>query len=405
MKRNRSLCVLPASPAGSGTSRRGGRVGVRHMAIVALLLSALVAALALMAGCGGNEPSKDGGYGSSTAGPMTETTYASATTTYAAPSRDQESGEAASSTPGYAGGTGVVLGTLSAGEHKVISNASLQIEVEEGKFQAIFDQASLLADKYGGYILSANSSATGQASIIRSGVVAIRIPAESLALALSDAGKLGKVTAQQLDSQDVTEEYVDLQARLKNAQAQEQAILLLLQRAETVEDALRVRETLMYIQQEIEQYKGRIAYLDEHSAFATLTMSVYEKGGMVIAGEGWGFVDALREAARALVRTINELIVFLGGALPVLVVLALIGWIVYLIVRAVLRRQRREREAAYAAQAQAQAAAYAAHGYYPAPAEVGPTVAAGTPAGTVSAAGASEAVPEAGDGAEDSNRA
>jgi len=402
MKRIRVLCVSPVSARG-GAPRHPVCGGARRVVVAGLLLTACAAGLLLLGGCGGDEVSRDGGYDSTAAGQMTETTYA-ATTTYAAPAGDAVSEEAASGTPSYKGETGVVLGTLSAGEHKVISNASLQIEVEEGKFQAVFDQASLLADKYGGYILSANSSATSQESIIRSGVVAIRVPSESLTLALSDAATLGKVTAQQLSSQDVTEEYVDLQARLKNAQAQEEAVLLLLQRAETVEDALRVRETLMYIQEEIEQYKGRMAYLDEHASFATLTMSVYEKGGMVVAGQGWGFVDALKRAARALVGTINELIVFLGGALPVLVVLALIGWIAYLIVRAVLRRQRRVRESAYLAQAEAQAAAFAAHGYQAAPAEAGPAPVPGPPAGMEPAAGVSETVPQAGAGAQEPSR-
>jgi hypothetical protein len=264
-----------------------------------------------------------------------------------------------------------VLGGTSAhrSNQKVISNASMQVEVDAGTFQTAFEQVRLLADKYGGYVVSANSTASGEESVMRSGVVAIRVPAQSLNPALEDVVRLGKVTAQQVDSQDVTEEYVDLEARLKNAQAQEQALLSLMAQAKTVEETLRVRDVLASVQREIEQLKGRLGYLDEHSSFSTLTVSLYETGVVTVTGGGWGFVEALKDAARALVRTVNELIVFLGGALPVLVLLALIAWVVYLIVRAVLRRRDRRRSEQIVAYQAQQAAYLAAQGGAAAPHE------------------------------------
>lgn len=240
---------------------------------------------------------------------------------------------------------------------KVITNASLQVEVEEGTFQTAFEQTRLLADKYGGYVVSANSSASGKENVMRSGVVTIRVPSQSLNLALEDVLRLGKTTAQQVDSQDVTEEYVDLESRLKNAQTQEQALLSLMGQASTVEETLRVRDVLYSVQREIEQLKGRLAYLEEHSSFSTLTVSLYESGAVATKNGGWGFIQALKDAVRALVRTVNELLVFLGGALPVLVLLVLIGWVVYLITRAVLRQRDRRRSEQIRAY-QAQQAAY-----------------------------------------------
>ena len=121
-----------------------------------------------------------------------------------------------------------------------------------------------------------------------------------------------------------------------------------MRQATTVEDTLRVRDVLSSVQGEIEQIKGRLNYLDEHSSYATLTVSLYETGMVVATTGGWGFIEALREAARALVGTVNVLIVFLGGALPVLVLLALIAWVVYVVVRATMRR-RQQRRAEWAA--------------------------------------------------------
>ncbi len=347
----RTSAEVPPLVTGSVPGRPGQLL--RFVAAATLLVLAGFA-LVWVAGCGGSRSRGDGGISGSPADGAVTTVY-HATTTAASMGSDvarYQGGEAApsetiisqASVAGKAGG----LGALTGPEHKVVSNASLQIEVETGKFQAVFEQVRLLADKYGGYIISADSSASGKERMMRSGVIALRVPSQSLNGVLADAVALGKVTAQQVQSQDVTEEYVDLKARLKNAEAQEEALLSLMRQATTVEDTLRVRDVLSSVQGEIEQIKGRLNYLDEHSSYATLTVSLYETGMVVATTGGWGFIEALREAARALVGTVNELIVFLGGALPVLVLLALIAWVVYVVVRATMRR-RQQRRAEWAA--------------------------------------------------------
>lgn len=227
---------------------------------------------------------------------------------------------------------------------KVISNANLLIEVAAGKFQLVFDQATLLADKYGGYIVSSDATATNEAGVLRSGTVALRVPSQSFTQALADASKLGDVKSRKVETQDVTEEYVDLQARLANAQSQEKALLALMDKAKTVDEVLQVRQVLTQTQQEIEQLKGRIKFLDEHSSYSTIAISLYEPGSQTQTTGDWGFIAALKDAVHAFVRTINDIIVSLGGALPVLVLLALLAWIVYRIVRPIVRRSRVRRD-------------------------------------------------------------
>lgn len=370
--------------AREGRRRWGGVASVLVAGLAALVVGALLAA----GGCGSERtgesvtpedayPGTTGVYTTTTAAGMAKEDVAS-----------ESSRSGAGSSMGSGGGSSG-LGALGRAEQKIITDAFLQIEVDPGAFQSAFEQVRLLADRYGGYVVSADSSASGQEKVIRSGVIAIRVPASSLNQALADASALGKVTAQRVQSQDVTEEYVDLQARLKNAQAQEQALLSLMQQAKTVEETLRVRDVLSGVQQEIEQIKGRLNFLDEHSSYSTLTVSLFESGVVVSGGQGWGFVEALKQAARALVRTVNELIVFLGGALPVLVLLALIGWVVYVIVRAVVRKQnRRKAEAALAYHTQ-QAAYYAAQAatQTAAPAATRPAAPAATQAAAQTGAG------------------
>lgn len=228
---------------------------------------------------------------------------------------------------------------------KVISNASLFVEVAAGKFQLAFDKAVLLADKYGGYIISSDASATDEAGVLRSGTVAIRVPSQSFTAALADASKLGDLKSRKVETQDVTEEYVDLQARLANAQSQEKALLSLMDKAKTVDEVLQVRQVLTQTQQEIEQLKGRLKFLDEHSSYSTIAISLYEPGSETQTTGDWGFIAALKDALHGFVRTINDIIVGLGGALPVLALLALLAWIAYRVVRPIIRRSRERRNA------------------------------------------------------------
>ena len=228
------------------------------------------------------------------------------------------------------------LGATVAGiDRKVVSTANLQVEVGRGKFQSAFAQALAIADRYGGYVVSAQSAAAAEESTLRNGTITLRVPSESFSRALRDVGGLGTVKSRQVDSQDVTDQYVDLQARLKNAEAQQLALQELLAKAKTVDEVLQVRQVLSTNQQEIEQLKGQLQYLKEHTSYGTMTVSLFEAGAVVaVAGTPtWGFVGALEDALRGFVDTVNALIVGLGSALPILILLALAGWILYRVFR------------------------------------------------------------------------
>ncbi len=211
---------------------------------------------------------------------------------------------------------------------KVISNAEMQVEVAEGEFAAVFARLAELPLRFGGYLVSSETSASEEQDAPRSGSVSLRVPAERLPEVLEAAGGLGEVKARSVSSQDVTEEFVDLEARLKNARAQEQSLRELLARATKVEEILQVRNVLSSIQMEIEQLEGRLRYLEEHSDFATLTVYAFEPGVQVALTRDWGFLRALEEAGLAFVDTINGIIVFAGGFLPIAILALAAFWAV-----------------------------------------------------------------------------
>ncbi|MCE5254683.1 MAG: DUF4349 domain-containing protein [Actinomycetia bacterium] len=277
-----------------------------------------------------------------TAGPATTTTWVEGD--YGEEDGAAVPGSSSGVYPGPAAGGTLTAAAAAAGQ-KIISDAQLEIEVETGRFQAVFDQAVLLADRYGGYLVSSTSYASGEDGSMKSGTVAIRVPSTSFAQALSDAAKLGTLKNESLSTQDVTEEYVDLEARIKNAEAYVASLTALLGKAETIDDSLQVQSVLSRAQEELEALKGRMRYLEEHTSYSTITMSIYEAGVEFASDEGWGVVAALEDGLHNLVKAFNAIIRGLGVLVPVLVVLAIIAYLVYRAWRVSVRRRREaERE-------------------------------------------------------------
>ena len=118
------------------------------------------------------------------------------------------------------------------------------------------------------------------------GYISIRVPDDKFESALAELRDLAvRVTSESTDSQDVTEEYVDLQSRLKNAEATESQYLALLGKATDVEDILRIYDSLSRVRQEIEQIKGRLKP---------------EATAKPLVRAGWNIVEVFKSAIRGL---------------------------------------------------------------------------------------------------------
>ena len=317
---------------------------------VAVVLAVILVAPAVVASGCGSSAKQDSPVTTIAPGVDGRQVGAATATTAAAASMAPVSGEAAPSSAGSAATPSDQIGvepianlTLAQAnlDRKVVQNATLQIEVKRDTFQRQFDAALALADTYGGYVVSSTSQAQADEAVVRSGTITLRVPSASFDQALKAASALGVVKARQIDSQDVTQEYVDLKAQLTNTQAEALAMQNLLAQAKTVDDILRVRSVLTGLQQEIEQLKGRIQYLDEHTSYSTLTLNMYEAGTVVATttSGNWGFAQALSDALHNFVNSINSLIAWLGGALPGLALLALVSWAGYRVVRSTLRKR------------------------------------------------------------------
>ena len=208
----------------------------------------------------------------------------------------------------------------------VIKSADLQLQVAsapdaEAKLRALVGQL-------GGYVVKVETTGTDEHLASR---VTFRVPAERFDQALSGAqGLAQKVLARTVAGDDVTEEFVDLESRLKNLEATRDRLLTFLEKATQVEDALKVNESLSQIQGEIEQARGRRQYLQQSAALSTITVYLSpEPVTPLVAEDSWQPLRVARGALSGLIAfgqgLANMVIVAVVWA-PVWLPLLLAGW-------------------------------------------------------------------------------
>jgi hypothetical protein len=167
--------------------------------------------------------------------------------------------------------------------------------------------------------------------------VTLRVPSDRLDAIMAEIPSLGEVLQQNASATDMTEQYVDLAARLKNLKAEEERLRDFFDRAEDVEDLLAVQRELSRVRGEIEVMQAQVDSIDRQAARATLTIALTEPGPIVRpGGTDWGFREALTRGLQGAVALITGLMTIVIAVSPLLLLLAII-WIVW---RTVRRRRR-----------------------------------------------------------------
>jgi len=156
-------------------------------------------------------------------------------------------------------------------QRKIVSTGELDLEVSSpSSAQTAIER---LAEEHGGYVVSAaRDTDRGSAVDVRVTVV-VRVPQAELTTTIAALKHLGRgVGSERITSDDVTDEYVDLAARVTSQKQLEQQYLEILKRAVSVKDAMDVQKELAEVRTEIERMQGRQLLLDKESAFSTLTV-------------------------------------------------------------------------------------------------------------------------------------
>jgi len=162
------------------------------------------------------------------------------------------------------------------------------------------DDIAQLALRFDGYVVS--SQISGEEEEMR-GWISIRVADEKFDQALAELRDLAvRVKSESTNSQDVTQEYTDLQARLNNAEATEKQYLALLEKATDVQDILSIYQSLSQVRQEIEQIKGQMQYLERTSSMSLINAYLEPQASeKPLVHAGWSVLEALKSAVRGIV--------------------------------------------------------------------------------------------------------
>ena len=183
-------------------------------------------------------------------------------------------------------------------ERMIVRNGDMSLVVED--VIAARDEVAQLALRFNGYVVSSRIS--GEEQEMR-GYISIRVPDDKFEQALAELRELAvRVSSESTSSRDVTEEYIDLEARLKNAEATESQYLTLLEKAREVEDILKIYDSLSRVRNEIEQIKGRMQYLERTSSMSLVSVNLEpETTVKPLARAGWSALEVLKSAVRGIV--------------------------------------------------------------------------------------------------------
>ena len=246
----------------------------------------------------------------------------------------------------YDGSVGDLAAIPPSTPRMIIQQASLELVVRDTA-ESLEEVKDLVA-RLDGYV--SDSNAWEQGEWLRAHVT-VRVPAENLEAALDQLKALAvKVQRESLSGEDVTEQYTDLGARLRNLEATETELLALLTEVRekpnsTAEDILDVHRRLTEIRGEIEQIKGRMQYLSQMTALATIDVElVPDPLAQPVVEPGWAPLRTLTEASRSLVRSLKRLVDVLIWlviyVLPILLLIAIPIALFILLIRWLVRRAR-----------------------------------------------------------------
>lgn len=228
-------------------------------------------------------------------------------------------------------------------ERLIIRTADMSITAADT--EATLAQIAAMADSSGGWVVSSNIYQSSDT--YKTGYVTIRVPSEGFQSVLDAiAGLAVEVTNLSTSGQDVTEEYVDLNARLSNQEATAARLRQFLEESTNVEDALAVNVELSRVEGEIEALKGRIQFLEQSSAFSSITVNVSPDAlAQPIQVGGWRPSGVAKDAIEALITMLqvlaNAAIWFVLFALPILVVIAIPFVLLIWVIKRLRRRESR----------------------------------------------------------------
>lgn len=230
-------------------------------------------------------------------------------------------------------------------DRKIIRDANLSLEVAAPADAQ--RKISSIAESAGGFVVTSEAKRHENADPSSQGLevtLVVRVPALQFGSTLDQIRAIGtRVVQEKITGQDVTEEFIDLEARIKTQKALEQQFLEIMKRANKVEDALEVQRQIAEVRTEIEKLEGRKRFLGNRASLSTISVTLHEPTAMVVVSSS-GFGRSVKEAVRDAVDIAGAIVLFLIRFVIVMIPIVLLVILpIGLITRFSLRRARRRR--------------------------------------------------------------
>jgi len=226
----------------------------------------------------------------------------------------------------------VATGQAASADRKIIFNASLALDVLDA--EKTLSTCELLVVKYGGFVAQSSLQKSDTRVV---GTATLRVPAEKVNQLMNSLAELGTVTSRSSGSEDITSQYIDLQARLKVLRAEEEQLVTFLKKAADIKEMLAVQEQLRAVRTEIEQDEGQQRYMDNATSLATVTVQLVQTTEAFVAPRGFGsaFVQSLVRFGHGLAAFWT----WLGGSIVFIVFYGLLLWALAWVALRMMRRR------------------------------------------------------------------
>ncbi len=208
-------------------------------------------------------------------------------------------------------------------QRKIIRNGTLQLLVKKAEETA--QEIKSISEKLNGFVSESYVYEVSQGT--KSGNITIRVPADKFDTAMEGIKKLAvRVEKETINAKDVTEEFVDLEARLKNLRAEEEQYLGIMKQARTVEDTLKVTAKLSQVRGQIERIQGQLKYLSDKIDMATITANLTSEADVELFGIHWRPLFVVKQSFRNM---LNSLTGYIDTIIAFLFVLpAILLWLI-----------------------------------------------------------------------------
>ena len=220
----------------------------------------------------------------------------------------------------------------------IVRTGSMNLETEN--YDITENKITESLKKYNGYI--ENSSSSVNSSGKKQGVMTIKVPADKYDVLLSEITASGKVVSMNTKATDITEEYIDLEARQKTQKELEQRLLKLLsEKTARLTDVVEVEEKLASVRKNIESIEGRLRYLKSQTSYSTLTVSIFEPSLLETSSGGGFFYEigqGIKKGIRGFTEILSGIIMLIIALLPVIIIIL----IIYLIIRRIIRKKKKQ---------------------------------------------------------------